>query len=148
MRGTHLARVFWIVVALSACALVDDDAPQSLPALIIFYGDTATLTLPDSVKHTASFDVRVKTFAGGCIRETAPAQTIMRDRTAEIRLYNVGQGQRGTVCTADLLFLSHTVPIVFDSAGSATIRVIGGRQDASTAGGSVADTLEWAITVR
>jgi hypothetical protein len=116
--------------------------------LIVFYSNTGTIAAPDTIERGNSFDVRIETFGGGCTRSTAGADLALNGQVAEIRPHNVTEIQRGTVCTADLLFLYHVVAVRFDLPGTATIRVIGQRQDATTGTSDVPDTLERRIVVR
>ena len=109
---------------------------------------TGTIAAPDTIQRGSSFDVRIQTFGGGCTRSTAGADLAFNGQVAEIRPHNVTQTEHGTTCSADLLFLYDVVPVHFDSPGTATIRVIGQRQDGTTGGTDVPDTLEHRIVVR
>jgi len=118
--------VLSVIVALAsvitACDILDIGSHAD-PALIVFYNDTADIDAPNIVNVKTDFDVSVTTFAGGCTRDIDHTSFDLRDNVAEIRPFN--RTKRSDVCTADLLYLVHTVTLRFDRPGVATIRVLG-----------------------
>ena len=113
--------VLLIGAGAGACSILDPTFSE--PALIVFYGDTAEISAPDSVGSGATFEVSVPTFAGGCTREIARTQTTIRGTLVEVRLYN--ETRRANGCTDDLLILTHRVAVHFEGTGLVTIRVLG-----------------------
>ncbi len=123
-----IARYTLIIVLLSAtltvaaCDILGLDS-YAEPALIVFYGDTATVAAPDTVSAGEPFAVTVGTFGGGCTREVDRTELEVTGDLAEVQPYN--RTQRSDVCTSDLLILAHTVTIQFNETGLATLRITG-----------------------
>jgi hypothetical protein len=145
LKLAWLGAVAALLLAGTACGLVTAVATVDEPALIIFYGDTASIAAPDTVARGAPFEVRVRTFAGGCTREIARTGVRAAGDLVEIRPYN--QRRRSEVCTSDLLLLEHRARVTLESMGPATIRVLGEQRDGSTGGRDVAARLERRVIV-
>jgi hypothetical protein len=141
-------------LALTSCALVAacssggffsggarDDA-----GLIIFYGDTARISAPDTVTRGASFEVSFFTFGGGCIRAIARDDVTPKTSAVEIRPYDHNSG--GDICTADLITLKHAVAIRLDTPGSYVIRVIGQQRGGSAGSNNAPAEVTRAVIVR
>ena len=103
-----------------ACSILEPTFSE--PALIIFFGDTAQISAPDSAARGAAFEVSVPTFAGGCTRTIARTETAIIGTLVVIRPYN--ETRRADACTDDLIILTHRVSVRFDQPGPATIRVV------------------------
>jgi hypothetical protein len=100
-------------------------------ALLIYAGDTSEVTVPETVARSAPFDVHIRTFGGGCVRETGRTHVVEHGNEVIILPYNqrsVGEG----VCTADILYLTHNVRIVRENPGDVVLRIVGHRRDHST----------------
>lgn len=122
MRIDHQLTLLAVIPAVAlACSILDPTF--SVPARIIFSGDTARIAAPDLAARGASFEVSVPTFGGGCTRRIARTDVRLRGLVAQIRPYN--ETRRSDTCTADILFLTHVVSVHFDQLGEATIRVFG-----------------------
>jgi hypothetical protein len=119
-RHPQLALLAVIGLLAGACSMLDPTFPE--PGLVIFFGDTAQISAPDSAARGATFQVLVPTFAGGCTRTIARTETTITGMLAEIRPYN--ETRRADVCTDDLIILTHTASVHFDEPGLATIRVL------------------------
>ena len=104
------------------------------PALLIFYGDTSTIVVADTVLHGASFEVRFNTFAGGCVRETAGTQLAESGSDVVIRPFNRNSGH--SACDASLIYLDHVVRLKRDMAGEFVLRIIGNQRPWGTGVGS------------
>src|SRR5688572_9870406 len=100
----------------SGCSL---DPTFSEPALIIFHGDTATITAPASAAVGSVFNVSVRTFGGGCTRRISRTIGNVTGTLIEISPFN--ETRRASACTDDLLFITHTVTVNVDQPGTATI---------------------------
>lgn len=92
-------------------------------ARIIFYGDTTEVIVPDTVPRGVPFQVEFDSFGGGCVRRVARDDVSVTTSRVDISPYDRHTG--GDVCTADLLFLKHTIQVRLNSAGTYAIRVIG-----------------------
>ncbi len=134
------------LTALAACDGVTGVGSRVEPALIIFYRDSSTIVAPDTVSRGEAFTVRIKTFGGGCTREAVRADVAIAGTLAEIRPFN--RTQNANACTADLLFLYHTVQVRFDVGGRTVLRVMGEQRGASTGGTNGPALVERAIVVR
>lgn len=134
------------LAATAACDFITGEAYRTEPALIIFFGDTATIAVPDSVGRGQEFVVRVKTFGGGCTRETAGADVSVTGSLAVIKPFN--RTRNASACTADLLFLEHSIRMRFDTAGRVVLRVIAEQRGSSTGGANRPAVLERSLVVR
>lgn len=130
---------------LSSCAIITGGSHVE-PGLIIFYRDTATITAPDTVLANARFEVRLRTFAGGCTREIARTDVTVRNQFVEIRPYNRNSGD--DICTADLITLEHRAEVRIPAVGSTVIRVIGEQRGGSSGSRNAPAQLEKGIVVR
>jgi hypothetical protein len=115
----HLATVLGI--SAGACGISESDTFME-PGIIVSYGDTAGITVPDSIARGATFQVSVATFAGGCTREIARTDYTVSATLIEIRPFN--RTKRSQVCWRDLLMLTHTVTVRIDEPGPAVVRII------------------------
>lgn len=116
----------FIACGLAGFVLVGctSQSPESeSPALIVFYNDTARLTIPDTIHAGASFSIRVDTFGGGCIYGVSRAGVVVTDGLIEIHPYN--QVRISEVCTDDLRILTHVAAVTIESPGTTLLRVIG-----------------------
>lgn len=133
-------------LAAVACEALGPDAVDD-PALIIFYGDTTEIIVPDTVARATPVEASFLTFAGGCTREIARTDLTIASNLAEVRPYN--RRRKADVCTDDLLYLVHRVTLQFEQPGISTIRVVAEQRPFE---GSGLDTgpaqLERDVTVR
>lgn len=134
------------LAATAACNAFTGDAYRTGPALIVFYRDTATITAPDTVARGEDFAVSIRTFGGGCTRETLRADVSVTGSLAEIKPLN--RTRNASVCTSDLLYLEHNVRVRFNVAGRVVLRVIGEQSGPSTGGANWPAVLERSIVVR
>lgn len=136
-----------LALALTGCQLVTGLRSELEPALIIFYGDTSEIRVPDTaVTRGTGFTIEVTTFAGGCTRQAAGTTVGVAGNVAEVRPVN--RRERSPGCTDDLLYLKHVAFVRFDAAGPATIRVVGAQRGGSTGSTTAPATLERSVTVR
>jgi hypothetical protein len=134
------------LAATAACDAITGAEFRTEPALIIFYRDTAAITAPDTVARGEDFSVRIRTFGGGCTRETVRADVSVTGSLAELKPFN--RTRNANVCTADLLNIEHSVRVRFDIAGRALLRVIGEQRGASTGAANGPAVLERSLVVR
>ena len=138
-----------LVVTVSACLGADIFGLDTVaePALIIYAGDTSEVTIPESVTRGVPFEVRIRTFGGGCTRQTGRTNVVEQGNEIVILPYNkrsVGDG----VCTADIKYLIHTVRVTRDAPGELGLRIVGDRKDGSTNFQAVRAELTMSVTVR
>jgi hypothetical protein len=136
--------------SLLAAACSATDRPTSIvgPATVIFYGDSAVITAPDTVDRATPFLARIRTFGGGCTRLVARTDVAIKGMLAEIRPYNVTDFDNGTTCPANLMFLEHTATIQFATPGVGVLRVIGAQYTAGEPNPAPAGIRERRIVVR
>ena len=111
-------------VAFSGCAPFEGSSERQL-ALIDFGGgsDTVVFVVPDTVLKSTPFEVTVRSYGGGCIRQ-GDTEVSISANVAEVRPFDsfpVGPQS----CTLELRFFTHAATLQFNSAGSATVRVRG-----------------------
>jgi len=135
-----------VFATTAACGFITGGEYRTEPAVIIFYGDTAAITAPDTVARGEDVAVRIRTFGGGCTRETVRADVSVTGSLAEIKPFN--RTRNANACTADLLNLEHSVRVRFDVSGPAVLRVIGEQSGISTGGGNWPAVLERTLVVR
>lgn len=132
-------------VLAAACRALDPTYTE--PALIILRGDTATITVPDSVNRSIAFQVSVETFGGGCTRQIARTDEKVTGSLVEIRPFNETTKVDGRqLCPSDVIPLTHSITAEVKQAGPATIRVIAESRD--LAGRVQPAQIQRVITVR
>ncbi len=124
MRYRDLVLGTICLLVITACGLLDPTS-TAVPAALIFYGDTTVISSPDTVARATPFSVRIRTFAGGCTRETARTDVTVNGLVAEIRPYDLTTSRRGVTCSADLLFLDHVATVEFFEPGIGLLRIVG-----------------------
>jgi len=113
------------MVALSTVTACDIWGRQGFTDLgtIISFGDTAEITMPDSVGVGESFSVSIETFGGGCTQEVDRTELEIQGMVAQVTPWDWNSGALD--CPADVQFLHHEVKLSFDQPGTATIHLIG-----------------------
>lgn len=115
------------LVAVQACGLLDPDGYNELGS-IVWDGDTASITMPDTVVAGESFNIVVQTWGHGCTRRTDRAVVAVGADTVEVLPYD--WHSTGVVCLSDPRFpLYHDVSLRFDRPGHATVRIHGRQFD-------------------
>ena len=94
--------------------------------VLVFYGDSAHVTAPESVALGEPATIVVKTAGGGCIR-TGDTEVQVTGLVAELTPYDHFPSA-GQICTADFRLNTHTVTVQFTQRGQATVRVRGRAQ--------------------
>jgi len=114
-----------LVTALCSASACDILGKQGFSDLgtIVSFGDTAEITMPDSVGVSESFSVSIETFGGGCTQEVDRTELEIQGMVAQITPWDWNSGALD--CPADMRFLHHEVHLSFDQPGTATIHVIG-----------------------
>jgi hypothetical protein len=122
-RSITFAALFAVLAAAMACDILGPGSYGKL-AVIIYYGDTATIAAPDTVAAADPFGLSVDTFGHGCSREMDRTKLEVGVHLAEVWPYN--RISRADVCPNDPPFdLTHSVTIQFDKPGHATVRIHG-----------------------
>lgn len=119
--------------ALSLLAACGDDGglvPVTVlvPASVVFYGDTAAVTVPDSVRAFVPFVVTVQSFGGGCIALDQTGVVVSGNRADVRPLVREPHPAAPVACTSDLRILTHSAPVTFTQPGTATVVVHGRAQ--------------------
>jgi len=145
----RLAAICALPLLLSGCPLADVLGLDTVGerAVIIYAGDTSEVTVPESVTRGVSFEIRIRTFGGGCTRRTGRTHVVERANELVILPYNkrgVGDG----VCTADIKYLTHAVEVTREQPGELLVRIIGHREDRSTNFQAVPAELTVSVTIR
>lgn len=110
-------------VLLAACSTVTVPVGGEQPGFIHFLQDgAAQVTVPATAQRGQPFEVRVTTVGGGCVSR-GPTRTRMQGMTAEVRPYDVHDGN--VACTPNILLFEHTTTLRFDTPGTATVHIRG-----------------------
>jgi len=126
-RSTSYPTCLGVLVALTCTTSATLNAQRSdtVPArLMLGRGETAALTIPDTVRRGHAFTVTVTAFAGGCIREAGGSRVSIHGLVADVTPLHVRRVV-GNVCTSDLILLPQTISLRFDRAGLGRIRFHG-----------------------
>lgn len=115
-----------LLLGCSSSAMVGPDEDGRVPGTIEFYGDGVRLEMPVIVQAGETFDVRVKTFGGGCTAK-GDTEVQMSSARATIRPYDY-EPTTDTVCIEVLVVHTHEAAVRFDRRGPATVTVIGRRR--------------------
>ena len=97
------------------------------PALLSFYADSATVTLPDTVSRLQPVTVAVTSYGGGCITQ-GETDVAVSDLLAVIRPYRYEVTGSHAFCEDAVRLFQHVATIQFAKAGQAEVRVIGERR--------------------
>jgi hypothetical protein len=114
-----------VVLTCTVSATLDAQAADTVPARLTHVrGDTAALTIPDTVRAGHAFTVTVTAFAGGCIREAAGSRVSIDRLVADVTPLHLRRVV-GNFCHLDLILLPQTIWLRFDRAGLGRIRFHG-----------------------
>jgi len=125
------------VVTLVACSATEPPAggPERIrgPAILLFYGDTSSVSLPVSSHVGVPFSLTVTSFGGGCIAHGGVEFT-SRGLDAEVQPYRYEAVRLppNMACTMELRVFRDTVSLEFDEPGDATVRAVGIRRPGDT----------------
>ena len=149
MLSLRLVAVIGLVLLVSACPGADIFGLDAVGerAVIIYAGDTSEVTVPESVSRGEPFEVHIRTFGGGCTRETGRTHVVEREGEIIILPYNKRR-TGGGVCNADIKLLTHSASLTRDQPGMLLLRIVGHRRDHSTNFDAVAAELISRVTVR
>ena len=114
------------VVALGACNLPTDPSDERNIGTIQFTeADPVRIEAPATAPAGTSFEVRVTTYGGGCIRQgDTEVQTDGLRSTITPFDVNVTP-PAGGACTDDLRLYQHVAQVRFDAAGEARVIIRG-----------------------
>jgi hypothetical protein len=126
----------WGAAAALLMACHDDGGVQPdtivLPANIVstfLPGDTLAVVTPNTARVGVPFTVDIRSWGGGCTERDSTTVRVSA-RTAEVRpLVREPAPSREQACFTIIKQFTHTAAVTFEQAGTATVRVIGRRQD-------------------
>lgn len=114
-----------VALLLSACGTTDDSVVEL--GRIEFYHDPAIVEAPSSAGIGQSFVVRVMSYGGGCI---SPERTDVELTSDDVNIMPYDRRHipaENEACTSELRLFPHEATLVFNVAGSKTIRIHGRR---------------------
>ena len=118
-----------IAATLTACSALDYGSEQTVPALIeLSSTDSVVFVVPDTVTRGVAFDVSVRSYGGGCVTQ-GPTEVASAGDTLVVHPYHVVRTGRDIACTAELRHFTHTARLTFPTAGTRSVRVIGGNAE-------------------
>lgn len=144
--------LFTLCAVFAGCNLLDmfgDDAGswRIQPGAIVFYGDSSSVELPDTVRAGESFEVSATTFGSGCTRAAGmrvDVQGVGAVLTPMDSVYTPGPHE---ACTMELRELSHRAAITISSVGEAGIVIRGITRGPGTAAEGEDVTIRGSVTV-
>lgn len=129
IRPLHGTALLAAVLVLAGCAA--STAPSSAldarrPALLWFFSDSATVSLPDTVRRWQPLPVTFKSYGGGSISQ-GETDVAVRGLVAVIRPYRY-EASASVVGTDILLIFQHVATVQFTQLGQAQVRILGERR--------------------
>ena len=94
------------------------------PAVLSFFGDVTTVTLPESARVGEPVRVTATAFGGGCVSQRG-TESAASGLMAEVRPLRVEISDPDTFCTMELRIFEHATVLRFAEPGEALVRVIG-----------------------
>lgn len=121
-----------LALLVAACGLVtggDGIVRERLIATIEFYGDPIRIELPATVRAGVAFQVKVRTYGGGCI-DQGDTEVRVTGMTARVTPYDleVTRLPPDYACTSDLRVYEHVAEVRFATPGTGTVIVTGLRK--------------------
>jgi hypothetical protein len=112
-------------VFFGACDLTENRALfQRAAQLRTATTDSIVFTAPDSVALSASFDVTVHSYGGGCERKGPTNMVKFSEDSANFLPLDITEST-GEICTTELKTFVHTAPLSFSTSGSKPVSVYG-----------------------
>ncbi len=93
-------------------------------AALFLNGDSVTIAVPSRVRVGSAVDAYVTTLGGGCVSVDTTV-TVVDGLRGSVYPYQRVPTDLNTICTADLRYDRRAIRFVFQSAGVATLRVVG-----------------------
>jgi len=122
------------VLVVSGCSQSTEPEETAEPGVLAFYQDPILVEIPDTVTRSVPFVVSVRTYGdGGCVRQGF-TEVEVDGSDAELRPLDFHQVLKdGQSCTDILGIFDHEASLEFETAGVATVRVVGVEEPAGTA---------------
>jgi hypothetical protein len=126
-----LAVLLMTCVAGCDFLLGDDELPvlARQRGVVEYYGDSVAVETPASVIRDQPFEVSLRTYGGGCIRQ-GDTEVRLQGLVATLEPYDsfLVKAPARYACTSDLRLFSHKVLLTFEQSGNATVQVLGRRE--------------------
>ena len=113
-----------VIASTASCGVFDIDDDGRRIGVITFYSEPVVIDAPTAARRGEHFEVRVRTYGGGCIRQ-GETSTAVEGLRAGVTPYDIDSG--AGVCTSELRVFDHTARLRFDDTGPAIITVRGRR---------------------
>ena len=94
------------------------------PAILSFYGDVTTVTVPESARVGESVQITATSFGGGCVSDGGTEASVS-GLVADVHPLRVENDHPNAVCTMELKIFVHTTVVQFSEPGDALVRVTG-----------------------
>ena len=115
-------------VRASEVPLADRVAADGLSATRVgtlqFYADTVRIEMPDRANRGVPLDIYVSTYGGGCVGSDTTVTAVQGLRATVVPYQRVSTNPN-LACPSILLIDRRRARIVFETPGTATVRVIG-----------------------
>lgn len=128
------------LLLLPACDWVVGPEEGARVGVIAFYHDPVVVSVPGGVDAGAPFEVSIRTYGDGCMREGS-TEVAMRGGVVDVTPYDVHSGQN--VCTDILNVFEHVATLTLSQPGQTVIRFHGLEEP-----GHVRITVDREVTVR
>lgn len=113
-----------VIASTASCSVFGAGDETRRIGVISYYSEPVLIDAPTTARTGEHFDVRVRTYGGGCIRQGETSTTVEGLR-AGVTPYDIDSG--ASACTDELRTFEHTARLRFDGAGLAIITVRGRR---------------------
>lgn len=133
MSPRRVAHVLALAATATALAACGDDAglvPQTVlrPASLVFQGDSADVTVPDTVLLGLPIPVLARSWGGGCTAAAPTGVTVTGTRIDVHPMVTEPHPAAQVACPAILRTIDHPTQVTYNRVGEVTI-VVHGRSD-------------------
>lgn len=119
------------VFALAACSLTTEPQDRLIVGTVLFHGDTLVVDVPESARVDEPFEVRIRTYGGGC-EEMGPTRLDLRSDTVVVTPWERTSAREGVACADVLKTFDHRASITPLQPGRVIVRFRGRVEPADT----------------